>query len=504
MNFKEAFARLKSPPGPDATEPVPLIPEPEAPTPYPMASLGSLRAPAEAIARAVQVPDAIAAQAVLAAASLATQAYANVEMPYGGRSPMSLFLMSICESGDRKTSTDAIASGGIKNFENDLRRVYAEEYEVWTAANSAWSTIRKGIESAGKKLSTDELRNQLEEHGPAPLAPLAPVASVSDVTLEGLVQFWADARPSLGLFTSEGGMIVGGHAMSDDAKLRSAAILSQLWDGESIRRLRAADGQTFLYGRRLSMHIMIQPDAARGFLGDPTLRDQGLLARFLAAAPATLKGSRLYREPEKGDLTEIAGFNERIYDLLTGQPAVPGPRHEGLKPRPMGMSPEARDVWIWLHDEIEKEQGPGGALHRIAPLASKIPEHAARIAGVLTIFQDPSSQEIAGAAMESAVGLVNYYIAEALRLSQEHSVQPEILEAEALRKWILERDGGEILFRDIMRKGPRATRPKEHADRAVAILRGHGWLTPSLHKMGVYMIRRPGEGIFDDDDLAAA
>jgi hypothetical protein len=79
-----------------------------------------------------------------------------------------------------------------------------------------------------------------------------------------------DYRPkrshaALGVFTAEGGMFTAGHGMNDDNRLKTAAMLSELWDGKPIKRVRALDGVTILPGRRLALHVMIQPDAAAGF-----------------------------------------------------------------------------------------------------------------------------------------------------------------------------------------------------------------------------------------------
>jgi hypothetical protein len=49
--------------------------------------------------------------------------------------------------------------------------------------------------------------------------------------------------------------------------------------------LRAGDSIADLPGKRLALHLMVQPDAAAAFLSEPMLRDQGLLSRVLIAAP---------------------------------------------------------------------------------------------------------------------------------------------------------------------------------------------------------------------------
>jgi hypothetical protein len=87
--LREAIAKLAEPFEPAAAEPagrptkktgpLPLFPPIPAGSAFPVDALGELLgATCRAIARKVQVPDAIAAQSVLAAASLAAQAIANV------------------------------------------------------------------------------------------------------------------------------------------------------------------------------------------------------------------------------------------------------------------------------------------------------------------------------------------------------------------------------------------------------------------------------------------
>ena len=95
-------------PQPDYAEPIPLVIE-DADTPYPLAALGKvLGAAAQAIVEVVQVPAALAAQSVLAAAAMAAQPHANA-LRAGQPIPLSLFALTIAESGDRKTAADRLA-----------------------------------------------------------------------------------------------------------------------------------------------------------------------------------------------------------------------------------------------------------------------------------------------------------------------------------------------------------------------------------------------------------
>src|SRR5262245_31858817 len=80
--------------------------------------------------------------------------------------------------------------------------------------------------------------------------------------------------------------------MNEENRLKTLAGLSGLWGGSPISRFRAGDGITQYFGRRVSLHIQIQPLAAGSILNDPVVRDQGFLSRCLICEPASAIGSR--------------------------------------------------------------------------------------------------------------------------------------------------------------------------------------------------------------------
>ncbi|WOF81218.1 DUF3987 domain-containing protein [Pseudomonas sp. FeN3W] len=94
---------------PTYPEPLRLLPDLEVAAPFPLNALGEvLGGAAAAIVEAVQVPEALAAQSILTAAALATQSHGNVERD-GQLIPLSLFALTIAESGDRKSAADRLA-----------------------------------------------------------------------------------------------------------------------------------------------------------------------------------------------------------------------------------------------------------------------------------------------------------------------------------------------------------------------------------------------------------
>jgi hypothetical protein len=125
----------------------------------------------------------------------------------------------------------------------------------------------------------------------------------------------------------------------------------------------------------------------------------------------------------------------------------------------MGEAAEAR--WRDFYNWIEERCGPQGDLHPIRDSAAKAAEHAARIAGVLTIVADERTAEIPTETMSAAVQLATWYVDEAL------------LRAQALLDWLGSRDKSEVKFSDVLRLGPAPTRVKKEADRALRILVEH-------------------------------
>lgn len=456
--------------------PLPLFDPALPPEPYPVDALGPLLSlAAYAIAKKVQVPDAIAAQSVLSVASLACQALADVALPYGQRRPLSLFFQTVGGSGERKTSADKEAGWPIHMHEKKLRAVFEKELEEWKIKHCAWSGQRKAIETE-KGLTLGDRELKLIELGKEPERPLYPILTAPEPTIEGLIKLWPDAPASLGIFSAEGGGFIGGHGMSQDNRLKTAAGLSEFWDGNGARRLRAGDGLTILQGRRLAMHLMVQPDAAALFFNDPVLRSQGLLSRILIAFPDSLAGTRLYRESDLSDDLTIKAYGARILSILERPwPMVDGKRNE-LELPALGMTGGTQAVWKKFFNAVESRQGKDGQFAHICDFASKAAEHAARIAGVLTLVEDPDALEIDATAAENACVLIDWYLKENLRIRSRGYVSPAKTNAAKLLDWIKQRGNVPLQIRTIMQMGPSPLRQKEQASEAVNILIDHGWI----------------------------
>jgi hypothetical protein len=404
-----------------------------------------------------------------------------VELPTGHVKPISNFFITIAETGERKTAADSEALWPVRKREKALREAYDEELPSYENQKVAWEKAR---DVAMKKANGDRgaIKSALDVIGPAPKAPLVPMLTCPEPTYEGLSRLFVVSEPSVGVFSSEGGQFIGGHGLSEDKKLLTAAGLSGLWDGEPIKRVRAGDGTSILPGRRVSMHLMAQPDVAAVMLSDRTLLDQGLLSRCLVTAPESNSGTRVWREPSASADVAIKRYGARLLELLERPLPIAEGKTNELAPRVLALAADARKLWIAFADAIERQIAPEGSLASVKGIANKLPEHAARLAGVLALVANPNASEILAEQMAAGITLAQHYVAEALRLFEASRVSDDLRLAQKLLTWLHKTWSEDFIsLPDIYQKGPNAIREKRTAEKIVTILEDHGWLdrTPS-------------------------
>ena len=210
---------------------------------------------------------------------------------------MSCWFWCIAKSGERKTATDSEAFAPQKQHEKKLHAKYKEAMEDYDTRKTMWEAQSKAIEKEYRdpgEAGSEAHEREREQLGAEPEEPLIALIMASDFTFEGLVQCLNFGQPLYGIIGSEGGQFIGGHGMTDEAKLRTITGLSAAWDGEPIKRVRAKE-TVILYGRRVGMHLMVQPEVAATALADELLTKQGFMSRILACAPESLIGKRMHK-----------------------------------------------------------------------------------------------------------------------------------------------------------------------------------------------------------------
>lgn len=456
--------------------PQPLVREIPPPEPFPVSALGPLQEAAEAVAGETLAPIAMAAGSALAVASLAVQAHADV-VTLGGARPLSLYLLTIAKSGERKTGVDRLLLRGLREVEEIGAAQFQKDQAAFVLASEVYQAMKKAALAAmgsKKSLGTEA---DLRALGDPPSAPITPFRTMAEPTAEALYKALQAGQPSQGLFSDEGGAFLGGFSMSADHRQKTLALLNSAWDGSALDRLRVGDGASRLYGRRLALHLMVQPSIAHAFIGDAMTAEIGFLPRCLICEPESTIGGR-FSYLVRPNPAALETFTSRL-KLILAKPVPLAEDGRSLKPRLLKLSPQARVVLTQFADEVEAEAGPGRALSHITGTAAKAAEQVARIAGVLTLWSDLSAETVEMATMIDAVQAARFYLSEASRLSSACTISAEIADAEKLRLWLL-KDWAEadIAKSEILQRGPACCRESGKADHAAALLERHGWLIP--------------------------
>lgn len=448
----------------------PALPEAEA---FPLDRMPPrLAAAVKSITDIAQVPVSLAAQSVIGACALVAQTRIMVEVPTRETVPASLFLFTIAASGDRKTTADKLALGPVYDHERELRRSFEPMQQQYTIDKAAYeAAISKAKRDGGK--DRQAVKRNMEACGTPPLPPALPMLLVEDPTIEGMTKLLDEAYPSIGLFSDEGAKMLGGYSMQEDRQASSGAALSQLWDGKPIKRVRGTDVTKILDGRRASLHLMVQPGVATKLFGNKALRDQGMLSRMLVTYPKSLKGTRLWREPEPETWVALDAYRSRLSGLLRQAFTRMDPETRELHFSTVALQPEARDMWIAFSDMLERQQGPDQPLAEVSDLASKMAQHAIRLAAVISYFESGETlvtNGISPAGMAVGIALGEYYLSEAIRLFNAGSVDEDSENAALLIEFIRKERLDRVGHRWLSRNCPKPVRPAKVLQRAVELL----------------------------------
>ena len=424
---------------PEWADPEPLR-EGDETAPFPLDALPTaVREAAEEYQAYGMQPLPIVVCSALAEMSGAVQGLVNVRRDRHLCGPVSVNTVVIAESGERKSASDRAFSAGSEGWARaeaarlapllaqarEAREGHlAEKQGLLAAIREAW-TKGERAQSSDTKINAsadiDKLKCQLKEHA-AKLPPLPPVPTprIENGTAEGIANALRSAWPSISWASNEGGNVTGGHGFRDDARERTMAFLNSRWDGEAIDRARAAEDYTKVYGRRLTVSLMLQPAVFRSFVaaGDGIARGMGLLSRMLVVWPQSTMGTRIREDDDEApELRALATFTARAKELRskklpmsfdmstmkveTDENSNPVSDPLELSPTELRLDTGARRRWIEYLNECERELVPEGELVDVRDVASKSAENACRLAAIFHTWQHGPSGEINGDDMYS-------------------------------------------------------------------------------------------------------
>ena len=310
------------------------------------------------------------------------------------------------------------------------------------------------------------------------LSRLYIVPRVEDPTAEGLYKLLAVGQPSVGMYSDEGALVIGGHALSKDNAIKTMAVWCKLWDGSNLTRVRV-EGASALFGRRMSMHIQAQPEVMDKLLNDLMANSQGFLARGLVAWPESTIGTRHVETFERAEhKPELKRLFAVLKKLTEAEPRTTERSQQELDPVEL---PLANDevVALALHavNQFESLMKSGKDLCELTDRASKAVENACRIAGILAVIEGGmATRSISKGHLQNGLILMQWYLEETLRIRSAALIPLEVKHAEMLVLWLKERDIKLFNTSMILTKGSNQLRRKERLDPAIKVLMDNGYL----------------------------
>ncbi|MFL0798746.1 MAG: DUF3987 domain-containing protein [Cellvibrionaceae bacterium] len=305
----------------------------------------------------------------------------DIQSPLGAIHPISLNVLTVANSGERKTTVDKSFSKSTRLLEkviNNFIREYNEnvdaELESWEVENKV---LKSDYKAARKKGVWVKEKNALYEHSKLKPERLKYVSLThDDFTDASLLRDLNDIIPVAAISSTEAAKIL------DGAGINLTPVLNKLWDGAGIHVSRISRESFWLENVRLSTSLMLQPELMRKILRkrEDELRGSGYLARTIVCCPESKIGSRpvAVTKPytEKCDL-----FHRRLAELcveLLWALVKPDFKRKLLK-----LDQAAEQEWLRFANDIESKQQPGGYYHAATDHASKLAENVLRVAGVL-------------------------------------------------------------------------------------------------------------------------
>lgn len=380
-----------------------------------------------------QAPQALIAASALGVISLACQNRIDVCRLNNLRGPVSLFLLTLAESGERKSTVDKLLMEPLYQLEENLFEKYTHDLTVWRNDEAIFNIEKKSLMSKLKSeirrnkdhLATNEkLKVLLASH---PKSPVRFKQIFNDATPAAIKDYLCGYWRSVGIMSDEAGTIFNGYTLNE------LPFINKMWDGAMFPVERKSEPEKLIRDARMTLSLMVQPNILKGYIkrkGDMA-KGIGFFARCLICQPGSTQGNRQITSPVVS--TEyLPIFHQRLMKIVNESIA----RNNENDRLCLRFTVEAEKRWIAFSNNVEYEMGILGRLSNFKDYASKMAENMARIAALLHHFNGDEG-DISLLTVEAAVEISTWYVGEYVRLfSKPQEFTLAISEADELYWWI--------------------------------------------------------------------
>ena len=411
------------------------------PDEFPLSSLPPLIRDAVIEAQQItQAPLGLVAASALGAVSLVCQNLIDVCRLNTLRGPVSLFLLTLAESGERKNAVDKLLMEPLYQQEMLLYSRHKNELTTWKNKEELLKAQKKALLSKLNKelrkgADESETLRQLEalqkNRGEKPVRYKF---IFNDATTAAIKDQLCGQWRSVGIMSDEAGIIFDGYTLSE------LPFINKMWDSSVLSVDRKNEPEQMIENARMTLSLMVQPGLFDRYMErkGSVARDSGFLARCLISNPATTQGKRFIN----GAVTpggSLTAFHERLMELARGSIEKSSKDERYC----LHFSPEAQKIFIDHYNVLEQDLSPSGPLSQFRGHVSKKTENIARIAALLQYFSQGEGK-ISADIMTSAVVISSWYTDEYKKLfALPDESELQLQDARELLDWLIEECRGE-------------------------------------------------------------
>lgn len=384
-------------------------------TPFPVDLLGpSLAAAVKAVTAQVQVAPDIPAMIALAAVSVAVGGRVQVRVRPGWSEAPALWTATVAGAGERKSAAEAPFSDTLRGIERELQSKAIPEIED---AEQLMKIAQARLEDAEKAaikakpdlraLRMDEAKlakQELREMGDVPALPRL---LFGDITPAAMPLKAAQQGGRMGVIHSEGTLIkqMGGLYNSGASDTGFAL---DAYDGKAMPVDRIGRDSIEMESAHLTIGLLVQPIILEqlGRKKDDEMLHNGFVQRFLYGFPASRLG---YQDP-RGSVPIPA---ELMDDLRYRLGRLVHGLWKNTMARAVTFTDEASEVMYVFQEQMQERLRRGGDLHPMASWASKLPGKLARIAALITLYEDPAATQVQAEQLRAALAMAPYFVTHA-------------------------------------------------------------------------------------------
>ncbi|MBN3064897.1 DUF3987 domain-containing protein [Pectobacterium aquaticum] len=421
------------------------------------------------VSRNTQAPISLIAASALGVISLGCQNRIDVCRLNNLRSPVSLFLLTIAESGERKSTVDKLFMQPLYQCEERLFEQYSQEMMKYNVRKEAADAEKKAIISKLKSNTrrnkdTSAMHERLQEWQDAyPKEPVRYKLILNDATPAAIKDTLCGQWRSIGIMSDEAGTVFNGYTLNE------LPFINKMWDGSNFSVERKSTPERLIKDARLTVSLMVQPDIFNRFIERKgnMAKGSGFFARCLICKPCSTQGRRQITNPVVSN-EHLPLFHKRLLEIVDENIA-----HNSEDERLcLYFSPEAEAHWIRcfnrVESEISSESFTPGSLSDFKDYASKVAENMARIAALLHYFNGGKG-DIPLVTVKAAASIIAWYINEYRDLFPKNKETVQIdSDADELYRWIsdycLKRFKMRITKNTILQFGPNRFRNCDKTD----------------------------------------